>query len=514
MGLQPGDLRPHPLYGLAPELTGNAFSHELHRLQQIARGEREVGCPKAADQKQLMTMQEFLAAKCDSYLREHPFPDFSPYKENMTRIQEGFMRCYNTAGSDRQSVIRVQLVEGYQAVWQDRNLHNNKRQLLLKALSWAQQEVLMPEYVDLLFFAGDDNSVSDGYCAGLEVPVPVFAFDKRLGGPEFLLMMRPLASDIPMVRPEPDWYGRPKGKHMRYHGAVWRGTTTGMTPRGYGAASVWPPINDWREAIRARLVQFSLDHPDLLDARFSNIHFHNLREAKKNTKGDKQRDRDFTEYAKYKIQRAGMQGKRLSYAQQKAYSMVVVCDGHSVADRTLQLLGSGMAVLLVESKFEDLFNGHFTPWVHYIPVSYSLSDLEERIKWGLSHTEQLHEMVLQARLRVLQLAGDQKRVTVCNIVQNLYVYSLVQQLRPPSNFTAKVAALEDTGYRHRYKSPTTHLTDWSSIIRHEAPMTSAPGTSESLIGQQSAYFEGYERLCDNTPTAATPPSRQGRVIQG
>ena len=207
-----------------------------------------------------------------------------------------------------------------------------------------------------------------------------------------------------------------------------------------------------------------------------------------------------------------MQGKRLSYAQQKAYSMVVVCDGHSVADRTLQLLGSGMAVLLVESKFEDLFNGHFTPWVHYIPVGYSLSDLEERIQWGLSHTEQLREMVLQARLQVLQLVGDQKRVTVCNIVQNLYVYSLVQRLRPPSNFTGKAAALEDTGHLH--DPTTTRSHNPAYVIQHEAPMTSAPGTSESLIGQQSAYFEGYERLCDNTPTAATPPSRQGRVIQG
>ena len=277
-------------------------------------------------------------------------------------------------------------------------------------------------------------------------------------------------------------------------------TPRGPGRRGYGAASVWPPINDWREAIRARLVQFSLDHPDLLDARFSTIFFHNLRRSK-------ERDTTFVDDAKYKIQRAGMKGKHLNYTQQKAYSMVVVCDGHSVADRTLRLLGSGMAVLLVESKFEDLFNGHFTPWVHYIPVSYSLSDLEERIKWGLSHTEQLHEMVLQARLRVLQLAGDQKRVTVCNIVQNLYVYSLVQQLRPPSNFTGKAAALEDTGHLH--DPTTTRSHNPAYVIQHEAPMTSAPGTSESLIGQQSAYFEGYQQICGpNTPNATTPPSRQ------
>ena len=215
MGLQPGDLRPHPLYGLAPELTGNAFSHELHRLQQMARGEREVGCPKEADKKQLMIMQDFLAAKCDSYLREHPFPNFSRYKENMMRIEEVFMRCYNTIGSDRQSVIRVQLVEGYQVVWQDRIEHNRKRRQLLKALAWARQEVLMPEYVDFLFFGGDDGSTTDGYCQdyyveGLGLPVPVFSFDKRRGGPEFLLMMRPFVSDgSHVVDLGPDWYGQP-----------------------------------------------------------------------------------------------------------------------------------------------------------------------------------------------------------------------------------------------------------------------------------------------------------------
>lgn len=56
--------------------------------------------------------------------------------------------------------------------------------------------------------------------------------------------------------------------------------------------------------------------------------------------------------------------------------------GHATADRLAGLLAhSGSVILLQESRFSCHFSPFLHPWVHYVPISYSLADLARKIEW-------------------------------------------------------------------------------------------------------------------------------------
>ena len=55
-------------------------------------------------------------------------------------------------------------------------------------------------------------------------------------------------------------------------------------------------------------------------------------------------------------------------------------DGVVAAFRMATLLGAGSVVLHQESYTKEYILGHLKPWVHYVPVDYSLSDLTEKIQ--------------------------------------------------------------------------------------------------------------------------------------
>ena len=59
------------------------------------------------------------------------------------------------------------------------------------------------------------------------------------------------------------------------------------------------------------------------------------------------------------------------------YKYVIVLlglnEGQATADRLAGLLAhSGAVILLQESKFVYHFSSFLKPWVHYVPISYSL----------------------------------------------------------------------------------------------------------------------------------------------
>jgi len=62
------------------------------------------------------------------------------------------------------------------------------------------------------------------------------------------------------------------------------------------------------------------------------------------------------------------------------FKYLVNLDGVVAAFRMATLIGAGSVVLMQESHTKEFFMGSLTPWVHYVPINYSLSDLVSKIE--------------------------------------------------------------------------------------------------------------------------------------
>jgi hypothetical protein len=58
-------------------------------------------------------------------------------------------------------------------------------------------------------------------------------------------------------------------------------------------------------------------------------------------------------------------------------------------------LCSSSLVFLIEGMME-WFYSRVEPWVHYVPVSLDLSDLEERVEWALQNDDEAQAIVKRA----------------------------------------------------------------------------------------------------------------------
>lgn len=99
----------------------------------------------------------------------------------------------------------------------------------------------------------------------------------------------------------------------------------------------------------------------------------------------------------YENQLPGYATNVLSYCHKKAgeneyqYKYILVpisCAGASTSGRFARLLAqSGSVVLLQTSSYVYHFSARLKPWVHYVPVSYALSDLTEKVMWLRDHDD-------------------------------------------------------------------------------------------------------------------------------
>jgi len=88
----------------------------------------------------------------------------------------------------------------------------------------------------------------------------------------------------------------------------------------------------------------------------------------------------------------------LSYADQARNKYILNLDGHVTAFRLSMELASGSVVFLQEnSPYSMWYKPYLTPYVHYVPVEYNLSNLTEQIQWCISHQTECAEIAANAR---------------------------------------------------------------------------------------------------------------------
>lgn len=221
----------------------------------------------------------------------------------------------------------------------------------------------------------------------LKFSVPLFVQEKTKRSNTFLIHPRSFDGFEDALRIfnrsiVPEW-------GVRLDKAVWRGSTTGGPGKDYITHS-----------IRTRLVRISKEHPELIDARFTNCQL------------------DPTTCKE--IQRYGMMGDPLDHVQQLRFKMIVMVDGNSLPDRFAHQLASGSVILKQESPHEEFWYKDAIPWVHYIPVAEDLSNLVDRIRLGLENQTLLQSISTNGRSFIIQKMT--RRNIDCLWVQLLQTY--------------------------------------------------------------------------------------------
>lgn len=203
---------------------------------------------------------------------------------------------------------------------------------------------------------------------GVDLGIPVFVFAKNPNRSSHILMPDFEAlTGYPHVLASAARGSQKYPWNQKEAKCIWRGATTG------GEFSV----KNFLSLNRAQYVQFSLHHPTILDARFTEVvQCKNDREVKK-------RFNNF--FAPY-----------LSIEEQLKYKYQLVLDGNSCPYSKLSWgLFSNSLVLKEESANKQWYYSALNPGIHYLPVKKNLLD---SIRWAKGHDLEAEEIANNSKL--------------------------------------------------------------------------------------------------------------------
>ncbi|KAJ3381087.1 F-actin-capping protein subunit beta [Entophlyctis sp. JEL0112] len=161
----------------------------------------------------------------------------------------------------------------------------------------------------------------------------------------------------------------------------WRGSTTS----GTHSASL-----PWRDYHRSRLVRWALDfaekHPTrVFDAGVDSV-------PANITQGEYLVDVGFNaviqceEPACEEIKKEFLPKKQVSFEKTCEFKFLIVVDGNTWPNRLQRYLETN-SVILYNGLFVDWYIWQLEPMVHYVPIAFDFSDLEEKIQWLMANDD-------------------------------------------------------------------------------------------------------------------------------
>lgn len=118
--------------------------------------------------------------------------------------------------------------------------------------------------------------------------------------------------------------------------------------------------------------------------------------------------------------------KRVEMNKQLKYKYLINIDGHSKTNRFSYLLQTGCLILNVESKYvignQRWYDHLLIPYVHYVPIKYDLSDLEEIILWCRNNDIKCKEIVNNAKKIYYEYFSKEGLMKYCSNVLNNISY--------------------------------------------------------------------------------------------
>lgn len=161
--------------------------------------------------------------------------------------------------------------------------------------------------------------------------------------------------------------------------AFWRGSTTGALNREIvGEFS----LENYCLFPRVKLTQLSIDFPQLIDAKFTQL-----------CQGAERLPSEFK----------NLVGPSVSVENHLKYKYQLLIDGNSCAySRAYWQLFSETVIFKQDSEDIQWFYRALLPNVHYIEIDRDLQTLVEKIHWAKSHDDQVHEIAKNAKIFALE----------------------------------------------------------------------------------------------------------------
>jgi hypothetical protein len=197
--------------------------------------------------------------------------------------------------------------------------------------------------------------------------------------------------------------------HERKPKVFWRGSTTGMrryTPKRKRS------INDWRWLQRLHLCDVAArsPHRNVLDVGVAiggegglpSIPEKFLREA---------------------IDQAGFSRPRCEKLDFLSYRYLIDIDGYANSWNGLfsaMLMGATIFKIASPFGYRQWFYDRLVAWENHIPVSADLSDLDDRIEWALSHTDQCAAMGRSIAALARKLTYETQLIRSAEIVRDAF----------------------------------------------------------------------------------------------
>ena len=88
-------------------------------------------------------------------------------------------------------------------------------------------------------------------------------------------------------------------------------------------------------------------------------------------------------------------GNQVYHPEFYKYKFFLIVDGNVIASNHMWGFASGAVPFLI-SNAECWFMPYITPFVHYIPIKYDLSDLKEKIEWIINNDREAEEIAKNA----------------------------------------------------------------------------------------------------------------------
>lgn len=275
---------------------------------------------------------------------------------------------------EKDGYFRVKIIRGkiYYYTNIDPKEHLFERfRYVMDAISIVNKDHNIPD-VDFMIYCGDviyDN------LKDFKAPIFVFALNKNYINNKILIPDALTLADRNW--PTLYYYMEYLNKNIKWNDktskAIWRGSSTGNvkvndapdSPSTFGLRS-----DNYFKFPRVKLIEFSRQHPDLIDAKFVSI-----------VQADEQAKKIMTE--NYGI------AEYMSKIDQLKYKIQFTIDGNTATyPGLLWRLRSNCVNLKVESDDYQWFNKFFKAGVDYVPVKRDLSDLKEKLEWTISHDKE------------------------------------------------------------------------------------------------------------------------------
>jgi hypothetical protein len=282
--------------------------------------------------------------------------DIAPYTTELSRksLDELF-------SNNDYCLVRVQVVDGKMTFQKSEwaKIHQ-VADWIIQLFKVFNTLVRLPD-VDFVFSCHD-------YIQLKGTPLPIFIISKKKHDHGLILY--------------PDWYslrGFEPDKTLVLEGNVlhpWESKKPLLFFRGSDSG-----ISDWDLWLnypRPKLMEMSVQHPDLIDAKFNYLFNHHII-------GEQARS-------------LGYMGEYVSMRDSSCFKYAMDIDGNCAATPRMPLLMHSTSVILKNTTDSVLwFYPRVKPYEHFIPVSEDLSDLFIKLEWAKNHDAQCQKISANAR---------------------------------------------------------------------------------------------------------------------